>query len=74
MQPRELSFTHRLKSLDDYAELKQKVGGQRAAKNAQEEEGDVRLRDAPEIIRTLLSDADLKKAAKHACRVLTQLI
>src|SRR5438445_9656112 len=73
MQPRELSFTHQLNSLDDDAEVEQEVGGEGATQDAESEKGDVRLRQAAVFI-SLFSDADLEQASEDTSRVLTHSV
>src|SRR2546425_5511938 len=74
MQPRELSFTHQLNSLDDYAEVEQNIGGEGAAQDSKGEEGDVQLRQAAAILSRLFSDADLEQASEDSRRILTHSV
>jgi len=74
MQPRELSFTHQLNSLDDYAEVEQNIGGEGAAQDSEGEEGDVYLRQAAAILSPLFFDADLEQGSEDCSRILTHSV
>ena len=74
MQPRELSFTHQLNSLDDYAEVEQNIGGEGAAQDSEGEKGDFHLRQAAAILSSLFSDADFEQASEDSRRIFTHLV
>ena len=74
MQPRELSFTHQLNSLDDQADLEQNIGGEGATQDSEGEEGDLYLRQAAAILSSLFIDADFEQGSEECSRILTHSV